>query len=276
MKNICIVTGGGSGMGLEAAKLVGKDQKIILAGRTVSKLENAIAELTALGIEAEAFPADVSDRASVERLAEYAQKQGVVKSVINAAGVSPRMTDGKKIFAINGAGPIHMTEVFAPIMGQGSCILHVASMSAYMVPDDRTPTQLFELALQGVDAFLAGAEHMLDGMPPETQAGIAYSVSKKFVIWYTARMAVKYGASGVRIVSISPGTFSTPMGNLEGETAAAFALQGALGRVGEPVEIAHMMAFMVSDACSYLSGVDILYDGGSIAALRAKADEQKH
>lgn len=269
MKNICIVTGGGSGMGLEAAKLTGKDHKIILAGRTVSKLENAIAELTALGIEAEAFPADVSDRASMERLAEYAQQQGVIKSVINAAGVSPRMTDGKKIFAINGAGPIHVTEVFAPIMGHGSCILHIASMSAYMVPDDRTPMQLFELALQGSEAFLNGANHMLDSMPPEVRAGIAYSISKKFVIWYTARMAVKHGASGVRIVSISPGTFDTPMGKIEGESASSLALQGALGRVGEPAEIAQMMAFMVSDACSYLTGVDILYDGGAIAALRS-------
>ncbi|MBQ8663841.1 MAG: SDR family oxidoreductase [Eubacterium sp.] len=82
--------------------------------------------------------------------------------------------------------------------------------------------------------------------------------------------AVKYGSSGLRIVSISPGTFATPMGILEGEAASSLALQGALGRVGDPVEIARMMAFMVSDACSYLTGVDILYDGGSIAALRTK------
>ena len=61
MKNVCVVTGGGSGMGLEAAKIVGKEQKIILVGRTVSKLENAIAELKELGIDAEAFPCDAGD-----------------------------------------------------------------------------------------------------------------------------------------------------------------------------------------------------------------------
>ena len=49
MKNVCVVTGGGSGMGLEAAKIVGKEQKIILVGRTVSKIENAIAELKETG-----------------------------------------------------------------------------------------------------------------------------------------------------------------------------------------------------------------------------------
>ena len=61
MENICVVTGGGSGMGLEAAKLLGKTNHIILVGRTVSKLEQAISELKELGISAEAFPADASD-----------------------------------------------------------------------------------------------------------------------------------------------------------------------------------------------------------------------
>ena len=76
MKNVCVITGGGSGMGLEAAKILGKEQKIILVGRTVSKLENAIAELKALGIDAEAYPGDASDRESVKKLAAYAASQG--------------------------------------------------------------------------------------------------------------------------------------------------------------------------------------------------------
>lgn len=271
MKHIAIITGGGSGMGLEAAKLIGKNQKIILAGRTVSKLENALAELTALGIEAEAFPADVSDRAALEALAKYAAEQGKIKTVVHAAGVSPTMADGNKIFQINAAGTIHMTEVFAPLMGENSCILNVASMSAYMVPDDRTPTQLFAAALHSPEAFLAGTEQLLAAVPEAQKSGMAYSISKKFVIWYTKQMAVKYGRSGLRIVSISPGTIMTPMGKQEGEQAASFALNGALGRTGQPEEIAKMMAFMVSDDCSYLTGVDILYDGGSIAALQTKA-----
>lgn len=59
------------------------------------------------------------------------------------------------------------------------------------------------------------------------------------------------------------------MGEIEGEQAASFATNGALGRLGEPEEIAKMMAFMVSDQASYLTGVDILYDGGSIAAFKS-------
>lgn len=84
---------------------------------------------------------------------------------------------------------------------------------------------------------------------------------------------VKLGKKRICIVSISPGTFNTPMGELEGKLAAGFALRGAMGRLGEPEEIAKMMAFMVSDACSYLCGVDILYDSGSVAALNATMED---
>ena len=69
-------------------------------GRTVSKLDNAIKELKDLGIDAEAFPGDASDRESVKKLVEYAKSKGNVKTVIHAAGVSPHMADTEKIFTI--------------------------------------------------------------------------------------------------------------------------------------------------------------------------------
>ena len=274
MKNVCVVTGGGSGMGLEAAKIVGKEQKIILVGRTVSKLENAIAELEELGIDAEAFPCEAGDRETVKKLAAYAAEQGNIKTVIHAAGVSPHMTSGEKIFTVNAVGTINIDEEFAEIMGEGSCILNVSSMSAYMLPQNKTPIQIYQLALSDTAAFQGAAAQMIAAVPEEQQTGMAYTVSKNFVVWYTAKMAVKYGKKGIRVVSISPGTFKTPMGEVEGEEAAAFALRGALGRLGEPEEIAKMMAFMVSDACSYLTGVDILYDGGTIAAVQEMMSQQ--
>lgn len=273
MKNVCVITGGGSGMGLEAAKILGKEQKIILVGRTVSKLENAIAELKALGIDAEAYPGDASDRESVKKLAAYAASQGPVKTVVHAAGVSPHMTSGEKIFAINAVGTINIDEEFAEVMCEGSCILNVSSMSAYMLPADRVPKQIYKLALSDVAAFQGAMNQAIASVPEEQKTGMAYTISKNFVVWYTSRAAVKYGKKGIRVVSISPGTFNTPMGEVEGEEAASFALRGALGRLGEPEEIAKMMAFMVSDACSYLCGVDVLYDGGAVAAMQAMMED---
>ncbi len=271
MKNICVVTGGGSGMGLDAAKLVGKDQKIILVGRTVSKLEGALKELHDLGIDAEAFPCDASDITSVQALAEYASKLGNIKTVIHAAGVSPTMTNAEKIFDINAVGTININETFLDLMSEGGVVLNVSSMSAYMSAylGEALPAlkEIYKLSLTDKDAFKASANAIFAMAPEEGRAGMAYTASKNFVCWYTEKMALKYGRKGIRVVSISPGTFSTPMGNAEGEAAASFAKAGALGRVGDPMEIAKMMAFMVSDECSYLTGVDILYDGGSVAAF---------
>jgi len=108
---------------------------------------------------------------------------------------------------------------------------------------------------------------MLSGMPEEDASATAYIISKNFVLWYSKQTACKYGECGVRILSISPGTFKTPMGEIEGENAAAIAEMGALGRVGEVIEIARVMRFLISDEASYMTGTDILCDGGSVAAL---------
>ena len=275
MKSIYVITGGGSGMGLDLAKLVGKLGKVIITGRTVKKLEDAISELEALGIEAESYACDVSDLDSVKALAEFAAGQGEIKAVINAAGVSPHMTDGKTIFNINSVGTVNVDETFAEIMNAGSVILNVASMAAHMVPADQAPVQLYKAALQSTEAFLAGAEQLLTMVPEEQKTGSAYSISKNFVVWYTKRAAVKYGKKGIRVVSISPGTFATPMGEIEGKQASDMAELGALGRVGDPMEIAKVMAFIVSDDASYMTGVDVLYDGGTVAALECMQDQQQ-
>ncbi len=276
MKQICVVTGGGSGMGLEAAKLVGREQgqKIILVGRTVSKLQNALDELKGLGIEAEAYPCDTGDRSGVEALAQYAAGQGTVKTVIHAAGVSPHMTSAEQIFRINAVGTVNIDEAFSAVMGEGSCILNVSSMAGYTMPEANAPRQVYALSLTDVQTFDIAAGQMLSAIPEAQRTGAAYSISKHFVQWYTRKMALKCGKKGIRVVSISPGTFNTPMGEVEGEEAASFARAGALGRLGEPVEIARMMAFMVSDGCSYLTGTDILYDGGAVAAFQEMMEQR--
>ena len=91
-KKICVITGGGSGMGLAAAKYMPKDKVIIVSGRTVKKLEKAVSELKELGYEAYAHACDTSDRQSVRKLAEYAACMGEIKNVINAAGMSPHQS----------------------------------------------------------------------------------------------------------------------------------------------------------------------------------------
>jgi NAD(P)-dependent dehydrogenase (short-subunit alcohol dehydrogenase family) len=93
MKNVCVITGGGSGMGLAAAKCMPKDKIIVVTGRTLSKLEGAVKELTELGYEAYAKTCDTSVREQVRELAEYAASLGEIKNVINSAGLSPAMAE---------------------------------------------------------------------------------------------------------------------------------------------------------------------------------------
>lgn len=274
MKTICVVTGGGSGMGLSTAKIMGKEHSIILVGRTVKKLEGALKELQDLGIDASIFPCDVSKRESVQELACHAAEQGTVKAVIHAAGMSPNMGSAEVIFTVNAMGTIYVNEEFAKVMNEGGCILDVSSMSAYMLPEAQMPIAAYQLSLTQPEEFKNSILAMLNAAPAESASGTAYVISKNFVIWYAAQSACQYGRKGLRVLSISPGTFNTPMGELEGEQAASFALMGALGRVGEADEIARLMAFIASDSASYLTGTDILCDGGTIAAMRVAAAQK--
>jgi NAD(P)-dependent dehydrogenase (short-subunit alcohol dehydrogenase family) len=268
MKKICVITGGGSGMGLEAAKILGTRYSLVLAGRTAKKLESAIQELSNLGIEAEAFPCDISKRPSVQELARFATEKGTVSIVIHAAGLSPKQGDAETVFIIDAMGTIYMNEEFSKVMGAGSCILDVSSMSAYMTPAEYLPIADYPLSLNDPEAFKGKMLALLQNLSKDQASGMAYVISKNFVIWYAKKCAVAYGKRGIRVLSISPGTFNTPMGEIEGDGAAAYALRGALGRVGEPVEIGRVMAFIVSPDSSYLTGTDILCDGGTIAALQ--------
>lgn len=273
MAKVCVITGGGSGMGLEVAKLMG-GAKVVITGRTVAKLEGAVEEIRAAGVDAVARACDASDPASVDALVEYAKSLGTIKTVIHAAGVSPHMGDGAYIWKINACGTINVDEKFAAAMDEGGVILNVSSMSAYMLPPDRVPYPVYAASAAGTEVLEGAFAQVLANVPTEMGPGMAYTMSKNFVIWYTKQEAVKYGPKGIRVVSISPGTFTTPMGNLEGEEALKFATAGAMGRAGDPKEIARMMAFMVSDECSYLDGVDVLYDGGSVAALEVRRAQE--
>lgn len=91
MGKVCVVTGGGSGMGLAAAKFMPKDHIIVVSGRTEAKLTKAVEQLQEAGFEAYAKTCDTSKRDSVKALAEYAASLGTITNVIHAAGVSPAM-----------------------------------------------------------------------------------------------------------------------------------------------------------------------------------------
>ncbi|MEY8353463.1 SDR family oxidoreductase [Lachnospiraceae bacterium 54-53] len=279
MKKVCVITGGSSGIGLAAAKQMDKENIVVLSGRSPQKLEDAVHALRTLDIDARVFQGDVSDRESVLRLAEYAQQQGTVNSVIHSAGISPQLGTPEKIFNINAMGTIYMNEELSKIMNTGGCIVDVASMSAYMLPfllpDNMAAQENYELSLTEPEEFQKKMLDILSSVPGNLSDKVAYALSKDFVVWYAAQCACFYGKRGIRVLSVSPGTFDTPMGQLEGESAASYALKGALGRVGQPDEIGSLLKFCISDSASYLTGTDILCDGGTMAAMKRAMQKQR-
>ncbi|MBK1812281.1 SDR family oxidoreductase [Clostridium sp. YIM B02505] len=266
MKKVCVITGGGSGIGLATAKILGKENHIIIVGRTVKKLESALKELETEGIEAEAFACDISDRTSVDKLAEHAKEVGTVSSVIHAAGMSPHMGEARTIMEANAIGTINMNEAFYNVMEEGSCIIDVSSMSAYLTPKIIMPVSGYKYSRIDKEIFMKKMMARVNLFPKKQRSGVAYSISKNFVIWYAKTDAAKFGQKGIRVLSITPGSFKTPMAELEKEDTDGFIEHCAIKRYGDVEEIANLLAFCVSDKASYLTGTDILCDGGCVAS----------
>lgn len=277
MANVCVITGGGSGMGLEAAKFMPKDKIIVLSGRTMQKLENAVAELKALGFEAYAKTCDTSDRESVKELAAFAASLGEVKNVINSAGVSPAMKGTPEtILRINALGTVYINQEFSKVMSAGSVIVDVSSNSAYILPSFIIPKKVYPLAETDEELFVKKLVKK-SSMPKDEyqKKGFAYSLSKNFVVWYAKKCAFEYGVKGIRVVSLSPGLIATDMGNLEKEDGGMLIPFSAEERMGKPEELGFALAMVADERNGYLAGVDVLCDGGSTNGMKEFKKKKK-
>jgi NAD(P)-dependent dehydrogenase (short-subunit alcohol dehydrogenase family) len=223
-------------------------------------------------VAAAAVHCDVTDRAAVEALFATAAGIGPVAAVVHAAGVSPSMGDADHVMRTNVLGTVNVNEAFFTAAADGGAIVNVASMAAHLLPDELVPTDTFPLALTDHAAFAAAMRAVVGSAPAEVRSGMSYAVSKSFVKWYSASQAERFTGRGLRIVSVSPGSVDTEMGRLE-ERAGAGALvaDAAVPRWGKPEEMAELFAFCVSDRAGYLTGTDILNDGGVVASVRERA-----
>ncbi len=272
MSNVSVITGGAGGMGLATAKVVGRDHIVVLCDVRQDRLDAAATALDDLGVSATAVNCDVTDRQAVAGLFETASGLGPVASVIHTAGVSPSMGPADYVMRTNAIGTVNVNEAFYRIAGEGSVIVNVASMAAHMLPESMVPTAQFPQALEDEAAFMREMLAVCSIVPEEAQSGIAYAVSKSFVRWYCVAQSERFGGKGVRIVSVSPGSIDTEMGRLEAEAGAgAMVADAAVPRWGKPEEMANLLAFCASDQAGYLTGTDILNDGGVVASITERA-----
>ncbi|WP_283634681.1 SDR family oxidoreductase [Mycolicibacterium poriferae] len=272
MRRVTVITGGAGGMGTATAAIVGRDHAVVLADVRAERLDAAVATLKDRGISATGVPADVTDPDAVGAVFDTASGLGELVSVIHTAGVSPSMGDADYVMRTNAVGTATVGERFHASAPPGAALVNVASMAAYLLPAEMIPAQHFPVALSDPAAFLEKMRPAWESLPEEFRSGIAYGVSKSFVRWYSSAQAERFTAKGLRVLSISPGSTDTEMGRLEENAGAgAMVADAAVPRWGTPEEMAELLAFCAGDKAGYLTGTDILNDGGVVASMTERA-----
>ena len=252
-------------MGLETARALGKYGPVLVGGRSEKKLGDALKSLDESGIEAYGHPCDISDRASVEEFANHAGTIGDMGCVVNAAGVFSDTASVDMIEAVNVAGAINMTDVFGPLLHDG-VFVHFTSVTGYMYEPEED--ELAVWASCGEPGFPERWRAAVNADEPETlEDGLPYyASSKRWLMYYTRANTTRFAAEGNRIFSVAPGSYDTPMFQDSNSTADGVSGIIPLGRVGRPEEMGLLVAQLAGPGHDYLTGTDILADGGMLAA----------
>lgn len=265
MPDVVVITGGGSGIGLATAKFMNKDEVVVISGRTESNLQKIVKELDSLGFESYAKVCDVTKKEEVVELAKFASYFGTIKKVINAAGSSATATM-EEHFKVNALGTVNVNTVFRTYMKKGGVIIDVASTSAYTVPNLLVSTKAYELAETDFNLFMKKVSKTLAiARGEEKKRDLAYAISKHFVKWYAVKCAFDYATDKIRVCSVSPGLIATDSGNNEAKSGAFDVSCTAERRMGRAEEVGFMIASVADERNSYLAGVDLVCDGGSLA-----------
>ena len=263
-KQVYVITGGSGGMGKATAELVGKKGAVLLADVSSERLQKTKEELAAKGItDVHVQVVDITSKENVAALAEKAAELGTLKGLVHTAGLSPTMADSKRITDVNLVGTGLILEAFLPLATKGTAVVCISSMSGYMAPRQGPYVEVLKQPL--ADNVVETMEQFAQGNP-----GAAYSLSKLGVQLIVEDQAWRWGEKGARINSLSPGTINTPMGRQEASKQAEMKKMldiTPLRREGEPSEIATAVEFLLSDAASYITGIDLRVDGGTVANL---------
>ncbi|QIX52666.1 SDR family oxidoreductase [Rhodococcus sp. DMU1] len=274
MSTVGIVTGAGRGMGFECARRVAAFvDTLLLVDRDEELLSTAAGSLAGeRHTRLEPFVLDVTDRAGLARLAGRAGELGTLRAVAHAAGISPTMADWRSIFTVDLMATAQLAEALRPLATVGTASVYFASMAPLLDPSVPEPAVLAVLDDPLHEQFL---DRLRDAIGPAVEnAGVAYAWAKRGVHRFVQQEAVRLGPVGARVCSVSPGMIDTPQGRQEAATHPsmdAMIVRTPLGRRGRAEEVAAVAAFALSADAGFLTGTDLLVDGGICAAVRAGA-----
>ncbi|PXY34021.1 SDR family NAD(P)-dependent oxidoreductase [Prauserella flavalba] len=239
-----IVTGGGSGIGRAVAQELAASGAAVLVFDLNEALAKGVAdEIVAKGGKAAPFVGDVSDLDTVRRSIIAAQELAPLRIAVNNAGVS---------------GEAKPTAEVSP--DDWRRVLSVNLDAVFYALREQVPA----IAANGGGAIVNMAS-VLGSVGYPTSS--AYVTTKHALLGLTKNAALEYADQGVRVTAVGPGFITTPLleANLDQETKAALAAKHAIGRLGTPEEVAGLVAFLSSDAATFITGSYHLVDGGYAA-----------
>ncbi len=265
-----VVIIGTGGIGQAIGRRQGAGRTVLLTDRNENTLVVAAQQLEAGGHTVITAPVEVSSRASVHELAQKAAGLGDVVNVIHTAGLSPVQASPEAILAVDLVGVALVLEEFRQVVAPGGAGVVISSMAGHMIPALDPDTDR-ALAVTPVDELLS-LPHLTSERVPDS--GTAYALSKRANHLRVQAEAVLWGDRGARINTISPGIILTPLAKdeMSGPGAEGYQnmiAQSAAGRVGTTDEIATAAAYLLGHDGAFITGADLLIDGGVIAAIRA-------
>ncbi|NQE61697.1 SDR family oxidoreductase [Caulobacter sp. RHG1] len=266
MNPVVVIVGAGS-IGVAIARRISAGKHVLLADLRLETAEAAAKVLADAGFAVSTTAVDISQRASIEALVAKATALGSVTGLIHAAGVSPSQAPPATILQVDLYGTAVILETFGDVIAQGGSAVVIASQSGHRLPA-LTAEQDALLATTPADELLALAMLQPDQV---TDPLNAYQISKRANALRVKAEAVRWGRRGARVNTISPGIIMTPLANDElsgprGEGYRRMIDLSPVGRAGTPDEVAAVGALLMGAEGAFITGSDILMDGGVTAS----------